>query len=80
MVYGGLYFGIMGVISKIVLENNGKVIGIYLNGFFEIELFGKDVIIFIFIEIIDERKVLLFEKGDVVFVFFGGLGILEEFL
>ncbi len=62
LVYGGSYSGIMGVISKTVLENNGKVTGIYPNGLFETELPGKDVTTFIPTETIDERKVLLFEK------------------
>ena len=79
LVYGGSYSGIMGVISKTVLENNGKVTGIYPNGLFETELPGKDVTTFIPTETIDERKVLLFEKGDAVLVFPGGLGTLEEF-
>ena len=47
LVYGGSYSGIMGVISKTVLENNGKVTGIYPNGLFETELPGKDVTTFI---------------------------------
>ena len=79
LVYGGSYSGIMGVISKTVLENNGKVTGIYPNGLFETELPGKDVTTFIPTETIDERKVLLFEKGDAVLVFPGGLGTLEDF-
>lgn len=79
LVYGGSYSGIMGTISKTVLENDGKVTGIYPAGLFESELPRTDVTTFIPTDTIDERKVMLFEKGDAVLVFPGGLGTLEEF-
>ena len=41
LVYGGSYSGIMGVISKTVLENNGKVTGIYPNGLLKLSCLGK---------------------------------------
>ncbi len=41
LVYGGSYSGIMGVISKTVLENNGKVTGIYPNGLLKLNCLEK---------------------------------------
>ena len=37
LVYGGSDSGIMGIFSQTVLENNGKVTGIYPTGLFELE-------------------------------------------
>ncbi|WP_429939332.1 MULTISPECIES: TIGR00730 family Rossman fold protein [unclassified Enterococcus] len=79
LVYGGSNSGIMGTISKTVMENNGKVTGIYPVGLFDEEFPETDVTTFIPTQTIDERKVLLFEKGDAVLIFPGGLGTLEEF-
>jgi uncharacterized protein (TIGR00730 family) len=79
LVYGGSNSGIMGTISKTVMENNGKVTGIYPVGLFDEEFPETDVTTFIPTDTIDERKVLLFEKGDAVLIFPGGLGTLEEF-
>lgn len=79
LVYGGSDSGIMGIFSQTVLENNGKVTGIYPTGLFELETPKEEVTTFIPTDSIDERKVLLFEKGDAVLIFPGGLGTLEEF-
>ncbi|WP_053765876.1 TIGR00730 family Rossman fold protein [Enterococcus hirae] len=79
LVYGGSESGIMGVFSQTLLENNGKVTGIYPTGLFDSELPNTNVTTFIPTETIDERKVLLFEQGDAVLIFPGGLGTLEEF-
>ncbi len=79
LVYGGSESGIMGVFSQTLLENNGKVTGIYPTGLFDSELPNTNVTTFIPTETIDERKVLLFEQGDAALIFPGGLGTLEEF-
>lgn len=79
LVYGGSNAGIMGIISQTVLENEGKVTGIYPTGLFEAETPAEEVTTFIATETIDERKELLFSEGDAVLVFPGGLGTLEEF-
>ncbi|OTP10157.1 cadA [Enterococcus sp. 10A9_DIV0425] len=79
LVYGGSDSGIMGIFSQTVLENNGKVTGIYPVGLFREECPKTDLTTFISTETIDERKTLLFEKGDAALVFPGGLGTLEEF-
>lgn len=79
LVYGGSKSGIMGVISQTVLENQGKVTGIYPTGLFDSELPNTSVTTFIPTATIDERKMRLFEKGDAFLIFPGGLGTLEEF-
>ncbi|MGM9903899.1 MAG: TIGR00730 family Rossman fold protein [Enterococcus sp.] len=79
LVYGGSDSGIMGIFSQTVLENNGKVTGIYPVGLFREECPKTDLTTFISTETIDERKTLLFEKGDAALVFPRGLGTLEEF-
>lgn len=71
LVYGGSESGIMGVFSQTLLENNGKVTGIYPTGLFDSELPNTNVTTFIPTETIDERKVLLFEQGDAVLIFPG---------
>lgn len=79
LVYGGSNAGIMGINSQTVLENDGKVTGIYPTGLFKAETPAEEVTTFISTETIDERKELLFSEGDAVLVFPGGLGTLEEF-
>jgi len=79
LVYGGSDSGIMGVFSRTILQNGGRVTGIYPVGLFSEELPKTDVTTFIPTETIDKRKELLFEKGEAVLVFPGGLGTLEEF-
>ncbi|MBO1301107.1 MULTISPECIES: TIGR00730 family Rossman fold protein [unclassified Enterococcus] len=79
LVYGGSNSGIMGVFSRTILENGGQVTGIYPVGLFSDELPKTDVTTFIPTETIDKRKELLFEQGDAVLVYPGGLGTLEEF-
>ena len=58
LVYGGSDSGIMGIFSQTVLENNGKVTGIYPTGLFELETPKEEVTTFIPTDSIDERKVL----------------------
>ncbi len=79
LIYGGSDSGIMGIFSQSVLENKGKVTGIYPTGLFKGESPKEEVTTFISTDTIDERKVLLFEKGDAVLIYPGGLGTLEEF-
>lgn len=78
LVYGGSTSGTMGAISRAVLENGGKVTGIYPEGLFEDELPRKNTTSFIQTTTMAQRKELLINSGDAFLILPGGLGTLEE--
>lgn len=78
LVYGGSTSGTMGAISQAVLENGGKVTGIYPEGLFEDELPRKNTTSFIQTTTMAQRKELLINSGDAFLILPGVLGTLEE--
>ncbi|QGZ69563.1 TIGR00730 family Rossman fold protein [Pediococcus pentosaceus] len=78
LVYGGSTSGTMGAISQAVLENGGKVTGIYPEWLFEDKLPRKNTTSFIQTTTMAQRKELLINSGDAFLILPGGLGTLEE--
>ncbi len=79
LVYGGSKAGLMGAISKVVLEGGGRVYGVstnYLGATFEQhhkELEDLEVV-----DSMHDRKRLLIEKSDAFLAIPGGIGTLDE--
>ena len=79
LVFGGGSTGIMGAVSKGVLDNDGKVLGIAPEWMEEFEGICRDCDKFIFTESMDERKNLFLEHSDAFIIAPGGIGTLDEF-
>ena len=79
LVFGGGDTGVMGAVSKGVIENNGKVIGIAPEWMKEFEGMCKNCFKFIHTSTMDERKYLFLKHSDAFIVAPGGIGTLDEF-
>ena len=78
LVYGGSSVGLMGVLSKSVLEGGGKVIGVEPNFFIEAGVAQHELTELIVVKTMNERKAKMIELGDVFVALPGGVGTLEE--
>ena len=79
LVFGGGSTGVMGAVSKGVLDNNGKVLGIAPTWMEEFEGICKDCDEFIYTESMDVRKKLFLKHSDAFIIAPGGIGTLDEF-
>ena len=79
LVFGGGSTGVMGAVSKGVLDNNGKVLGIAPEWMGEFEAICEDCDEFIYTKSMDERKNLFLENSDAFIIGPGGIGTLDEF-
>ena len=79
LVFGGGSTGVMGAVSKGVLDNNGKVLGIAPEWMGEFEAICEDCDEFIYTKSMDERKNLFLEHSDAFIIGPGGIGTLDEF-
>jgi hypothetical protein len=80
LVYGGMDAGLMGILANAVMERSGNVLGIVPRKIKDIRRFHKHLSEHILVDTLWERKRLLFEHGDVLAVFPGGFGTLDEAL
>ncbi len=78
LVYGGGSLGLMGEISRSVLEHDGHVTGIIPEFLSTRERMLKDVQELIVTQSMHERKQIMFEKSDAFVALPGGVGTLEE--
>lgn len=78
LVYGAAKIGVMGVIAKSVLDNNGKVIGIIPNFLKRKEVVHLGLSELITTENMHERKMKMQEESDGFIALPGGMGTLEE--
>lgn len=78
LVYGAAKIGVMGVIAKSVLDNNGTVIGIIPNFLKKKEVVHLGLTELITTENMHERKLKMQEASDGFIVLPGGMGTLEE--
>ena len=78
LVYGGGSLGLMGIIARSVLKNNGYVTGIIPEFLGEREKMLEEVNELIVTRDMHERKGLMFEKSDALIALPGGIGTLEE--
>ncbi|MBQ6813780.1 MAG: TIGR00730 family Rossman fold protein [Methanobrevibacter sp.] len=79
LVFGGGDTGIMGAVSKGVLENDGEILGIAPEWIDYFEALRRDCTEFIYTETMDERKKLFLEHSDCFIIAPGGIGTMDEF-
>lgn len=79
IVYGGGNIGIMGVISKTALENNGVIIGVAPGFIFEKEVVNSNLTELIVTRDMLDRKEVLMQRSDAFVILPGGIGTLDEF-
>lgn len=79
LVFGGGSTGVMGAVSKGVIDNNGKVLGVAPNWMEKFESLCEECDEFIFTATMDERKSLFFKNSDAFLIGPGGIGTLDEF-
>lgn len=78
LVYGAAKIGVMGILAKSVLDNNGKVIGIIPNFLKKKEVVRLGLSELITTENMHERKMKMQEESDGFIALPGGMGTLEE--
>ena len=79
LVFGGGSTGVMGAVSKGVINNGGHVLGIAPNWMNEFEDICEECEEFIFTDSMDERKKLFLKHSDAFIIAPGGIGTLDEF-
>ena len=79
LVFGGGKDGIMGRCAAGAAEHGGHIIGIVPRFFDEPGILYKDSGELVFTETMEERKRLMFDRGDAFVALPGGLGTFEEF-
>jgi|SRR5699024_692046 len=78
LVYGAAKIGIMGVMAKSVLENNGKVIGIIPEFLKMKEVVHLGLTKLITTDTMHERKLRMHQESDGFIALPGGMGTFEE--
>lgn len=78
LVYGGGTIGLMGAISKSVIDHGGEVIGVIPDFLAAREIAKRDASELILTADMHERKRIMFERSDAFVALPGGLGTLEE--
>jgi len=78
LVYGGGSVGLMGILARAALENNGAVTGIIPQFLKDREVMLKEVSELIVTPDMHARKMTMFERSDAFVALPGGIGTLEE--
>src|SRR5690606_21669220 len=78
LVYGAAKIGVMGILAKSVLDNNGRVIGVIPNFLKKKEVVHLGLSELITTENMHERKLKMQEESDGFIALPGGMGTLEE--
>jgi len=78
LVYGGSNVGLMGEVSKAVLEAGGEVVGVITEAFVRQDLAYRSLKDLRIVGSMHERKALMAELADGFVALPGGLGTLEE--
>lgn len=79
LVYGAAKIGIMGRVSKAVLENKGKVIGIIPEFLKTKEVCSSELSELLVTKTMHERKELIYNRSDGFIIIPGGFGTMDEF-
>jgi uncharacterized protein (TIGR00730 family) len=78
LVFGGGRIGMMGVIARTVLEQEGDVMGVIPRSLHEMDLALTDVTDMRIVADMHERKALMAELADAFIALPGGYGTIEE--
>ncbi len=78
LIYGGSSTGLMGILSRSVIENGGTVTGVELELFTSSRIAPDNLTELIIARTMGERKRIMLERGDIFLAFPGGAGTLEE--
>lgn len=78
LVYGGSSVGLMGILSKAVMDSGGRAIGVEPKFFIDAGVAQHDLNELYVVETMNERKAKMIELGDVFVALPGGIGTLEE--
>ncbi len=78
LVYGGSSVGLMGVVSRTVLERGGTVFGVEPRFFIEAGVAQHDLTELYVTEDMAQRKATMIELGEAFVAIPGGVGTLEE--
>lgn len=78
LVYGGSSVGLMGILSRAVMDSGGNAIGVEPGFFIEAGVAQHDLNELIVVETMSDRKAKMIELGDVFVALPGGIGTLEE--
>lgn len=79
LVYGGGRVGLMGVVSRTVMEEKGQVFGVIPGGLFAKEVADTDITDLQVVGSMHERKALMEQLSDAFLAIPGGWGTLDEF-
>lgn len=78
LVYGGSSVGLMGLISRTVLDHGGEAYGVEPQFFIDAGVDQHDLTELYVVETMNERKAKMIELGDIFVAMPGGVGTLEE--
>ncbi len=78
LIYGGSNRGLMGVVADNVLDNGGRIVGVYPKQLEGIEFQHPRLSDLVITENINQRRAKMIELGDVFVALPGGPGTLEE--
>ncbi len=78
IIYGGARVGLMGIMAKACMENNGKVCGVIPRFLDSHEGGFSDITELHYVESMHERKEMMFERSDAFVILPGGFGTLDE--
>ena len=80
LVYGGGRVGLMGALSRAVLDGGGEVTGVIPKALLDLGVGERDVSELIVTDGLRDRKAIMDERGDAFVALPGGFGTLEEVL
>lgn len=78
LVYGGSSVGLMGILSRAVLEAGGTVVGVEPRFFIDAGVAQHNLSELYVVDTMAERKAKMIELGDIFIALPGGVGTLEE--
>ena len=78
LVYGGGSVGLMGQLSKSIMENSGRVTGIITEKLVGMEVANSNLTELKIVKTMHERKSLMNEMSDAFITLPGGIGTIEE--
>jgi len=78
LIYGAGNVGLMGVISRAVMENGGKAVGVIPDFLVKMEVANPNLSETIIVETMHQRKAKMEEISDAIITMPGGFGSMDE--